>query len=136
MLNVTILRAAATPTGIYGILLIGSVPICLTLERPWLDNVRSYSCIPPGVYKCSKTNTTRYKNVFILWDVPDRSGILIHAGNSIADTRGCILVGRSFYDRGITQSRLTLDTLNSILPESFTLTIRDPLYDLAGTELG
>jgi len=33
---------------------------------------------------------------FEVLSVPNRSGILFHVGNSVKDSRGCILIGSSF----------------------------------------
>lgn len=68
-----------------------------TLERPWLQNQRNYSCIPDGEYPCALWERPSNGEIALyLWDVPDRTGIMFHAGNTTADCRGCILVG----DRG------------------------------------
>ena len=64
-----------------------------TLEPPWLDNHKNISCIPEGSYYCVRTDKINHKNVFELQEVPDRKDILIHVGNSVADTQGCFLIG-------------------------------------------
>jgi hypothetical protein len=68
-----------------------------TLELPWLNNQNNVSCIPPGEYRAKfleRSTSGRYRNVYWLQDVPGRGGILIHAGNVPAHTKGCLLVGR------------------------------------------
>ncbi len=72
------------------------LPVLCTLENPWLDNEVGISCIPNGEYLCQKVNSPRYKDVFEVKDVENRTHILIHAGNTEKDTRGCILVGEKF----------------------------------------
>lgn len=69
---------------------------CVTLELPWLANMRNVSCIPKGVYKVVPRTSPKYKNHFILENVPNRKFILIHQGNFNTDTRGCILIGSRF----------------------------------------
>jgi len=67
-----------------------------TLERPWLDNKVNESCIIPGKYKCTflkRSNSGRYRNVYYLNNIPGRSGILIHNGNLVAHSKGCIILG-------------------------------------------
>jgi len=125
MITVTILRTAAVPSGLYGMLFLGNIPICLTLEPNWLDNQQNVSAIPPGTYECIKYSGTKFKNSFLIKDVPDRSAILIHAGNTTADTRGCILVGHTFGHRGILNSQAAMQDLNSLLPSAFKLIIKE-----------
>lgn len=69
-----------------------------TLEEPWMHNKRGMSCIPTGEYICTPHDGAKFKNVWRLLDVKDRTAILIHAGNTTADIEGCILVG---FDHGI-----------------------------------
>lgn len=109
-----------------GVLMRGDTPVCVTLEDPWKDNRTGESCIPPGVYDCVPHNGAKYQNVWRLEGVPGRTAILIHAGNTQADTRGCILVGQSFSGQSITSSRATLDRLRSALPESFQIEVINP----------
>ena len=66
---------------------------CRTLELPWKDNQHQISCIPEGVYQCRIRPSKDYGFVIELKDVPARSAILIHPGNTAIDTRGCILPG-------------------------------------------
>lgn len=102
-----------------------------TLERPWIDNVRNISCIPPGRYDCAflpRSSSGRYRNVFWVKNVPGRGGILVHAGNTVDHTRGCILIGRHhglLYDRrAVLASRLALRRLTLLLnKKDFTLEV-------------
>lgn len=66
------------------------------MEPPWRDNKPNVSCIPKGEYECVWHRSPRYGWVYALTGVPDRSHILIHAGNIAAHTKGCILPGRRF----------------------------------------
>jgi len=51
------------------------------------------SLIPKGRYICEPYSGTKYKNVYIIKDVPGRSAILFHWGNFEKNTEGCVLVG-------------------------------------------
>ena len=82
-----------TSRGTFGVLLIEGELLCYTLERPFLYNIRNESCIPCDIYLCSYV--TGAKKGYLLQDVPNRSGIMIHAGNTLSDTSGCILLGKS-----------------------------------------
>lgn len=74
---------------------------CIILELPWRDNQRNISCIPDGEYKCSYIKSNRFGYCYWVQNVPDRSGILFHAGNVAGDrdkgyrtdSLGCLLVG-------------------------------------------
>jgi hypothetical protein len=87
---------------------------CVTLELPWKANMRNVSCVPKGVYKVVPRKSPKYKNHFILEDVPNRKFILIHQGNYNTDTRGCILVGSRF-------GKINNDTLLDIAASRRTL---------------
>jgi len=53
--------------------------------------------IPAGAYRCGVhgwgNEPVKIKKVWEVLNVPKRSAILFHAGNTDEDTRGCILVG-------------------------------------------
>ena len=65
-----------------------------TLENPWRDNEPYVSCIPAGSYEMKRSfyNRGGY-DCFEAENVPGRTQILIHIGNSERDTSGCILIG-------------------------------------------
>jgi len=96
---------------------------CCTLELPWDGNENRRSCIPPGPTSASMKygarvhESKRYGTTLWLPDVEGRSEILVHAGNYISDTLGCILVGRHFRDldgdgsTDVTSSAETLEEL-------------------------
>lgn len=115
--------------GTRGVLLHENKMLCFTLEEPWKDNEPQVSCIPVGIYKVvrhgwEKDTTVHFKNVWRLLDVPGRQAILIHAGNTTEDTKGCILVGLGVSPNGITNSRAAIEKLRTELPEQFTLEVR------------
>ena len=67
---------------------------CFTVERPWLDNKPSVSCIPEGTYKIFRSTYHRggYP-CFEVSDVKGRSLIKIHIANWPKDVHGCIGMG-------------------------------------------
>lgn len=126
---VTLRRIAQSHFGTFGQLLFDDKILCVTCEEPWKDNAPRVSCIPHGTYRCAPHNTPRFPNVWEVKDVPGRSAILIHSGNTIKDTQGCILVGQHFLRNadmtiyGVGSSRLALGRLRDTLPDHFTLVI-------------
>lgn len=83
--------------------------ICRTLELPYLDNCREISCIPCGCYRIALMRHPRFGNCLHILGVRNRSGILIHVGNSPSDTRGCILVGLRSTHAYVFDSRKALE---------------------------
>jgi hypothetical protein len=65
-----------------------------TLEEEWKNNQPSESCIPAGTYTLKKTVYFK-RNIptYEVMDVPGRSRILFHPGNTEEDTEGCVLLG-------------------------------------------
>lgn len=70
----------------------------VTLELPWINNARQYSCIPEGTYKLEVYDSTKFGRCLHVMDVTGRNGVLIHSGNYVTDTHGCILPGSQFTD--------------------------------------
>jgi hypothetical protein len=66
-----------------------------TLEPLWADNKKNISCIPEGIFNAAVYPSQKYGLTYSV-SVPERSGVLFHAGNTERDTQGCILVGDYF----------------------------------------
>jgi hypothetical protein len=124
---VTLKRVAYRVDGVFGVLMYRNRPLCVTCEDPWKDNQRDISCIPEGKYACKPHDGMKFANVWRLMNVPNRSAILIHCGNTQKDTHGCILVGQSFTtfgdQQGIAGSQNAMKLLRDTLPTEFTLEI-------------
>lgn len=82
--------------GTFGIIKIQKEVFCVTLEPPDIENAKNISSIPAQQYMCWKVNHPKYGETFEVKDVPDRSGILFHKGNTKGDTRGCIILAEHF----------------------------------------
>ena len=128
-MKVELFRTASNKDGTFGTLNINGQPMFTTLEETWLDNQKRISCIPEGVYECVKYSGTKYKDVWKVKDVPNRTAILFHWGNTERNTAGCILVGRNFSQfgtvYGIGRSREAFNMMRKRVPDKFTLHIHD-----------
>lgn len=122
-------RTATNPKGTLGILSKDGKALCCTCEELWRENARRVSCIPAGRYRVVKRVSPKHGHHWHVLDVPGRDMILIHAGNTIHDTEGCILVGKNFTIidglPGVADSRKTMDALRNALPNQFWLTVLD-----------
>jgi hypothetical protein len=102
-----------------------------TLEEPWQGNQRQISCIPVGTYLCmphgwEKGSTKHFKQVWEVTGVKDRTAILIHAGNTLKDTEGCILVGFDAGQFSVGRSRPAIERLRQVIGERpFALTVQE-----------
>lgn len=67
--------------------------ICYTLEKPWMDNQNNISSIPTGKYNAIIRYDHNDHWRIELKNVPNRDNVQIHIGNSVDDSKGCILVG-------------------------------------------
>lgn len=117
-------RLVSTDKFIKGVLCNDDGPLCYTLELPWRDNARDISCIPEGVYDVYFASSVRFGPCFRFAYVGHRSNILIHVGNFVGDTRGCILPGLDVDEISVLHSRQAMDRLFVSLPGVFKLCIR------------
>lgn len=126
MTQLTIKRVLQDNFGTHGNLYLNNLLdtfMCYTEELPWLDNEQGVSCIPDGMYECTRHNSPDHPNTWQVNNVPNRTEVLIHTGNTMKDTKGCILVGLIKTPEGVGNSVAALAYLNTILPETFTLHI-------------
>jgi len=68
--------------------------VFFTLEEEWKNNEANESCIPADTYEIHRVKYN--KGGFMTYevmDVPGRSYIKFHPGNTEEDTQGCILLG-------------------------------------------
>lgn len=77
------------------------------------------SAIPYGTYKIIYNWSPKFgRNLPRLLNVPHFEGILIHPGNTAADSAGCILVGQNTEVGRLTNSRYTSDELNKLIDKA------------------
>jgi hypothetical protein len=91
-LKVAVLSRIAWPDhGTFGYLTTPSGTEYATVERPWLNNMPSVSCIPTGIYICKPRfyNRGGYDAIEVT-DVEGRTYIMFHIANSPHEVAGCI----------------------------------------------
>lgn len=112
-------RIIQNEKGVAGTLYRNDEIIAATLEPPLTRE--KHPAIPPGTYPLHWTLSPRLHTwTPRLMDVPGRSGILIHAGNTIDDTEGCILVGEKWAEGQrffLSQSRRAKDRVYAMVKE-------------------
>lgn len=92
--------------------------LCDTLEPTVRDKkIFGTTAIPDGTYKIKMSPSMKFrKDMPFLIDVPNFKGVMIHPGNAVKDTQGCILVGIKSSNGLLEQSRKTFDIIyNQIL---------------------
>lgn len=111
---------------VIGIMYIDDVPRFITLEN-------RAKLIPAGTYKAKrdmhygKPGKEDDYEVWELQDVPGRSQIQIHIGNSYKDTEGCILIGNYFsayvYNPLIIDSKFAYNLFMFITRDEFEILV-------------
>ncbi len=108
-MKIDVVRDEFTPDCTLGELYIDGEHMCFTLEdtvRPDGEKVFGKTAIPYGTYNISITYSPHFcRDLPLLADVPNFSGVRIHSGNTAADTEGCLLVGLARTGESVTQSR-------------------------------
>ena len=117
--RVIIFREPSTDQGTFGNLVLSSGKQFYTLELPDRGNKRGISCIPKGEYKVMWSYSSKFKrNMYLLANVRNRSGIRIHSANYAGDKKkgykkqlyGCITMGKR---KGILDGQRAILTLRS-----------------------
>ncbi len=91
------------------------------------EKIPGETAIPFGIYDVILSYSLRFKQELpLLKNVPNFEGVRIHAGNTIKDTEGCILVGTDYAGDALLESRKALRKLLIALkesPDEITITI-------------
>ena len=130
-MKLTLKRIALRPTYTIGKLYIDDSYFCDTLEDTVRDTnksgkfdngeqkIKGKTAIPYGTYEIKWTYSPRFKKYTPqLMNVPSFEGIRIHAGNTSADTEGCLLLGENKQVGKVLNSRATINKFYPIIKEA------------------
>jgi hypothetical protein len=110
-----------------GKLYVNGIYECYTLEDAVRNGTKviGKTAIPIGTYKLIIDASTRFKqDMPHILDVPDFTGVRIHAGNTSADTDGCILLGSTWAGKDfIGNSKIAYKKFFDKLKENKTVSI-------------
>ena len=113
-MNLHLRREPSQPWGTLGHLSIDGEPECFSLEDIVRDGpkIMHQTAIPAGRYRVIISYSLRFgKMLPLLLDVPNFTGVRIHAGNFSKDSSGCVLVGLGRIPNGVNRSREAMDRL-------------------------
>lgn len=131
-------RIAYSPGFTFGVMRVPGDRYVYTMEDGWADNRVGVSCIPDGKYRV--VPRLFHRGGYMAWEVtnvPGRTHILIHKGNTAFDVTGCIVVGTELGAIGsfpaVLNSKDAWGVLHDALAgKEFDMTVR-PLPPIAGT---
>lgn len=123
MKRLTLTRISRQEKCTIGILHEGGTILCYTLEPQWRDlehekKVMGRTAIPEGTYRIRMSPSKKFRRMMpYLMEVPNFTGVMIHPGNRVEDTEGCILVGERDKLNTLMYSRRTFERLYETLFE-------------------
>lgn len=111
-----------------GKMYIDNIYECYTLEDVVRTGakVNGQTAIPTGTYNLIINHSNRFnRDLPLLENVPNFTGVRIHAGNTSAHTEGCILVGTTWSGKDfIGNSRVAFNKLFEKLKKAKKITIK------------
>ncbi|CAB4126453.1 hypothetical protein UFOVP89_61 [uncultured Caudovirales phage] len=126
-MKITLKRYEFRDTYTVGRLYIDDVYFCYTLEDKVREGekVNGQTAIPTGTYNVIIDVSTRFgKQLPHILNVPNFTGVRIHAGNTSKDTEGCILLGQTYAGKDfIGNSKSAFDVFFEKLKQAKTATI-------------
>jgi hypothetical protein len=103
------------------------------IERPWLDNRASVSCIPTGHYVLIPYSSAKYPDVWAFYggsvgiETGERTRCLIHVANYVHQVQGCLGIGMTVgYKEGLPcvwQSKKAFEGLRTAADPTMTCVI-------------
>lgn len=129
-MNLVLKRQPSNDVCTHGDMFVGDDWESVTLEdvvRPPGIKIPGQTAIPAGWYRVVITFSNRFqRDLPLLLDVPNFTGVRIHAGNTAADSTGCILVGKERGPTTVMRSREALLPLQAKIQKA--LDYGDPVY--------
>jgi hypothetical protein len=112
-MEITLTRDTLLEQRTLGKLYVNNIFECYTCEDTVREQkIAGITAIPAGRYKVVITLSNRFKRELpLLLNVPNFTGIRIHAGNTEADTEGFILCGKTRNNEGVFGSRVATSGL-------------------------
>ena len=111
-----------------GKMYIDNIYECYTLEDVVRTGakVNGQTAIPTGTYNVIINHSNRFnRDLPLLENVPNFTGVRIHSGNTSANTEGCILVGTTWSGKDfIGNSKVAFNKLFEKLQKAKTATIK------------
>lgn len=111
-----------------GKMYIDNIYECYTLEDVVRTGakVNGQTAIPTGTYNLIINHSNRFnRDLPLLENVPNFTGVRIHSGNTSANTEGCILVGTTWSGKDfIGNSRVAFNKLFEKLKKAKKVTIK------------
>ena len=130
-MKLTLKRIALRSTYTIGKLYVDDAYFCDTLEDTVRDinksgksdngeqKIKGKTAIPYGTYEIKWTYSPRFKKYTPqLMNVPSFEGIRVHAGNTSADTEGCLILGENKQVGKVLNSRATINKFYPIIKEA------------------
>lgn len=140
-MTIELQRTKEQNNSVFGELFIDGSFFCYTLEDKIRDvKIKHETCIPEGTYNVVMNLSQRFKTILpLLLNVPGFEGIRIHAGNTIEDTSGCILLGSAISGDTLLHSKAALAKFlprlkAALRAGSVTIVIKNPVKAVAPTE--
>ena len=124
-MNLTIQTIAKKTTHTIGRMYVNGTYYCDTLEPPYVeihkkeDKLPDGTAIPEGNYPVQMEMSKNFRRSMpFLMGVPWFSGVMIHPGNTVKDTLGCILPGKNTQVGTVTESRKYFEPLRKKIIEA------------------
>lgn len=118
-MKMKLIRFKKTNSCTFGKLYIDDKFLCYTLEDIVREvKIKHQTAIPAGTYQVVINYSIRFKKMMpLLINVPNFTGVRIHAGNTAASTSGCILVGEELSEESLVRSKETFSKLYDVLSD-------------------